>query len=145
MRRIPVAFLFVLLAGVVLAQKTPETLDQLKARAEQAKPQDQVRLFMAVAQRQLQAADTAYSGGDGDKGKAAIDDVALYAEKAGAAAVQTGKHLKNTEIELRKMEDKVEAMRKSVEFDSRPPLQAAGDRLEKVRSELLNRMFKGKG
>ncbi len=144
MRRVAVAFIFVLFTVALLAKKTPETLEELKARAEQAKPQDQVGLFLEVAKRQLETADAAYSSGDPDHGKAAIDDVALYAEKAGAAAVQTGKHLKNTEIELRKMEDKIEAIRRSVEFESRPPLQSAGDRLEKVRTELLNRMFKGK-
>ena len=145
MRHGPVAFILVLFAFAAFAQKQPETLEQLKARAEQAKPQDQVRLFMDVAQRQLQAADQAYTAGAIDQGKAAIEDVAAYAEKAGAAAVRTGKHLKRTEIDLRKMEQKLEAMRRSVEFESRPPLQAVGDRVEKVRTDLLNRMFRGKG
>ncbi len=134
-----------LAAGTGFADKKPETIEQLKARAEQAKPADQVKLFVEVAQRQLEAADKAYEAGDADKGKAAIADVATYGERAGEAAIQTGKRLKNTEIDLRKIGERLESIRRAVNFEDRPPLEDAAGRLEKTRNRLLDRMFRGKG
>lgn len=144
MRRYLVAFIFVLMALMVVAEKKPETIDALKARAEHARPQDQVRLFMEIAQRQLDEARKNYADGDSAQGKAAIDDVATYTEKAANAAVSTGKHLKQTEIDIRKLSKKLEDIRRSVSLEDRPPLEAAAQRLEKVDSQLLDHMFKGK-
>ena len=146
MRRIAATFILVLIAGALFAEKKQETIEELKARAEQAKPGgDQVKLFVEVAQRQLNAADKAYEAGDADKGKAALEDMVGYAERAGDAAISTGKRLKQTEIALRKISERLESIRRSLAVDDRPPLAAARDRLEKTRSNLLNRMFKGKG
>ena len=144
MRRILAVLIVVVAAIAVFADSKTETIEQLKARAEQAKPADQVKLFMEIAQRQLAAADKAYQAGDADTGKVAIADVASYGERAGKAAVETGKRLKHTEIDLRKITDRLEGIRRSLSVDDRPPLQDASERLEKVRTELLNRMFKGK-
>ncbi len=145
MRRIAAAVILLLIAGASFADKKPETIEELKARAEKVKLEEQVKLFIDIAQRQLDAADKAYEAGDAEKGKAAIADVGSYGERAGEAAIQTGKRLKRTEIDLRKIGERLEAMRRSLSFEDRPPLQEAGDRLEKTRSRLLDRMFQGKG
>ncbi len=142
-RRTLIVWLFLALAAVGLA-KEKETLEQLKARAEQAKPQDQPKLFMQVAERQVETADKLYSDGDSDKGKAAIEDATSYAEKASQAAIATGKELKRTEIAVRKLSDRMQGISHSLAVDDRPPLKAATDRLEKLDSLLLDRMFKGK-
>ncbi len=134
---------FMLLAAIGLA-KDKETLEQLKARAAQAKPQDQVELFMQIGQRQVEAADKFYADNDVDKGKAAIEDATNYAEKAAEAAVNTGKHLKHTEISVRKLSDHMQAIWHTLAVEDRPPVKAATDRLDKLDSMLLDRMFKGK-
>lgn len=144
MRRMAAACVMLLMAVAVFAGKKPETIDELKARAAQAKPQDQVKLFMEVAQRQLDSAGRSYDAGDSDKAKAEIEDVSAYAEKAGDAAMQTGKRVKRTEIDVRKLAQRMEALRRSLSVDDRPPLEAAGERLEKLDSRLLDHMFKGK-
>ncbi len=144
MRRIAAALIVVVVAAAGFAAKKPETLEELKARAERANPKDQVELFLEVAKRQLDAADKAYEAGDAQTGKAAISDVASYGERAGAASVQTGKRLKHTEIDLRKIGERLESIRRSLSFEDRPPLEEAAARLEKTRNQLLDRMFKGK-
>jgi hypothetical protein len=134
---------FLLLASFALAS-TQETLDQLKQRATAARPQDQPKLFLEVAERQIKAADDAYNQGNVDQGRAAVEDVAAYSEKAGAAAKNTHKHLKNTEIKIRDLAHKLDAMRRSLNFEDRQPVQAAIDRMEKVRTDLLAAMFGAK-
>ena len=67
-----------------------------------------------------------------------------FSEKAHDAAIQSGKRVKNTEIEFRKMAAKLRDIKRTVNFEDQPPLQAAADRLESLRTDLLTHMFKGK-
>lgn len=143
MRKAPIlAFVFVL-AGLA-SGANQETLEQLKSRAENLRPSDQVKLFMGIAERQYKAAADSYDKGDAEAGKAAVQDVASYCERAGAAAQSSGKHLKHVEIHIRDLERKLQALQRSVSFDDREPLKAAVDRLEKTRSDLLSTMFRKK-
>ena len=128
-------FAVVLAATIVLAAE-PETIDQLKQRAAAAKDGDQPKLFLEVAERQLKAADSAYSQGNAEQAKAAINDVGAYCERAAAAATSTHKHLKHTEIKIRDLARRLGSMLRVVSFDDREPLQAAIDRIEKARSGL---------
>jgi hypothetical protein len=70
--------------------------------------------------------------------------VATYSEKAHDAAIQSGKKLKNTEIDFRKMSAKLRDIKRTLNFDDQAPVQAAADRLESLRTDLLSHMF-GKG
>jgi hypothetical protein len=118
-----------------------ESIEQLQARAAAAKGSDQVKLYMQLADRQLLAADDSFNRGDFEKGKSSVDEVAGACEKAGAAARSSGKHLKATEIHVRDVERRVEAISRSLSFEDRDALKGAIDRLEKVRSDLLFTMF----
>ena len=118
-----------------------ETLEQLVARAEAARPQDQPALYAEIAERKLNMADELYAAGNTDTAKAAVDDVVLYSDKASAAATQSGRKLKNTEIALRKMSERLRDMKRSLTFEDQGPLQAAADHLENLRTKLLSRMF----
>jgi hypothetical protein len=140
MRAPLIVSLFVVL-GALLLPANEESLEQLKQRADNANDGDRPRLFLEIAERQLKAADTAYSQGSPDEGKAAIGDVAAYCEKAAAAATASHKHLKNTEIKIRDLAHRLGTMLHSVSFEDREPLQAALDRMEKARSQLLSAMF----
>ena len=74
MRRDSAAILVVLaLLFFGSAAHGQDTAAQLKARAEQAKPREQLRLFMSVAELQAEAADKLYAAGEYDKAKADID------------------------------------------------------------------------
>jgi hypothetical protein len=119
-------------------------LQDLEAKAEAARLEDRPRIYLEIAQRQLDSANQSYKAGQSDAGRAAVDDVTRYAGKACDAAIQSGKKLKNTEIVVRKMADKLRDIKRTVNFDDQAPVQQAADQLETMRTELLSHMF-GKG
>jgi uncharacterized tellurite resistance protein B-like protein len=125
------------------AYKT-ETLQELMARADSARVEDRPALCVEIAERQLKSADELYTAGKVEDAQAALKDVVTYSEKAHDAAIQSGKKLKNTEIDFRKMAAKLRDIKRSLNFDDQAPVQAAADRLENLRTDLLSHMF-GKG
>ena len=79
--------------------------------------------------------------GNIDQARAAVDDIVTYSEKARDAALQTKKHLKNIEIDARKIADKLRDIKRTLAFDDQPPVEQAIRRLEDVRTTLLKEMF----
>jgi polyhydroxyalkanoate synthesis regulator phasin len=128
---------------LALAYKT-ETLQELMARADSARVEDRPTLCVEVAERQLKSADELYTAGKPDEARTAVKEVVGYSEKAHDAAIESGKKVKNTEIAFRKMAAKLRDIKRSLNFDDQAPVQAAVDRLESLRTELLSHMF-GKG
>jgi hypothetical protein len=143
--RLPVIIAAILLANACLVRAyKSETLQDLIAREEAARPEDRPALCTEIAERQLKSADDLYTAGRIEEAQAALKDVVSYSEKAHDAAIQSGKKLKNTEIDLRKMAAKLRDIKRSLNFDDQAPVQNAADRLEALRTELLSHMF-GKG
>ncbi len=141
MRRI--AGIVVLLAVALgAAADKKDTLEQLKARAETAEGKHQIELMTEIAERQLKVTDEAYSAGNVDRAQAALADVVDYGVRAAKEATNTGKRMKQTEIALRKIADRLDGIGKSVEVDSRPPVVDGVQKLEAARNDLLFRMFK---
>jgi hypothetical protein len=139
-------------AILIIANSVPsfarehESVEQLKARFESAAPKDRVSLALRVAELQTEAADKSYAGGKTDEARAAIQDVVSYTEKAGDAAAQSGKKLKDAEITVRKIAHRLNDIKRSLNFEDQPPVQDAIDHLEHVRTQLLSKMFDlGKG
>src|SRR5271169_6151708 len=144
--RLAIILAAILLATSVwaLAYKT-ETMQELIARADAARIEDRPALYTEIAERQLKSADELYTAGKVDDAQAALKDVVTYSEKAHDASIQSGKRLKNTEIDFRKMAAKLRDIKRSLNFDDQAPVQAAADRLESLRTDLLSHMFsKGK-
>ncbi|MGA7079442.1 MAG: hypothetical protein WBQ43_01695 [Terriglobales bacterium] len=144
MRRLAFSAVVVAFAlGLVFscAAAKEETLDQLKARVESARPEDRADLCIRIAQRQLQNADKLYIDGKVDEARAAVDDIVSYSEKARDAAMQGKKRLKNVEINVRKMAEKLRDIKRTLAFDDQPPVEGAIHRLEDVRTALLKEMF----
>ncbi len=137
--RIPIAVL--LLAVFVSAKSTEEPLEALKARAENARPQNQGHLFATIARREVKEADRFYTDGDIANAKKAVDEVVRYAERAADSAGKSGKHLKDTEILLRQTARRLDDVRKTLNFDDRPDVEAAVKQVEKARQRLLDQMF----
>jgi len=135
----------ILLAGALLAfASKAESVSELIARAEAARPEDRAVLYIEIAELQLKAADELYTAGKVQEAQAAIGDVAAYSEKAHDASLKSGKRLKNTEIAVRKMADKLRDIKRTLNFDDQAPVQEVVDRLEQLRTDLLAHMF-GKG
>ena len=123
----------------------PETLQELIARAAAARVEDRPALYVEIAEHQLKSADELYLAGKVDDARAAVQGLVTYSEKAHDAAIQSGKRVKNTEIGFRKMAVKLREIKRSLNFDDQAPVEAAADRLESLRTDLLSRMFsKGK-
>jgi len=141
MRRLTISVFLIVSTLVVCASAKDETVDELKARFESARPEDRSELAIRIAQHQLRNADKLYGEGNIDQGRAAVDDIVTYSEKARDAATQTKKHLKNVEIDARKMAEKLRDIKRTLAFEDQPPVEEAIGRLEDVRTALLQEMF----
>jgi hypothetical protein len=139
MRRLAFAMLLLALAFAYGAKD--ETVDELKSRFESARPEDRPELGMRIAQHQLRDADKLYSEGNADRARADVDDIVTYSEKARDAAIQTRKRLKNVEIDVRKMAEKLRDIKRTLAFEDQAPVEQAVRRLEDVRTTLLKEMF----
>ena len=133
--------LTVTISCIVWASHKDTPLPELKARVETAKPDERATLCIQIAERQVESADKFYTEGKIDDAQAAVHDVVAYSQKAAEAAGQTGHKLKNTEIALRKMAHRLIDIKRTLAFDNQAPVQDAADALEKLRTEVLNRMF----
>lgn len=134
--------IFLISCGLVLcAAAKDETVEGLKARFESARPEDRPMLAIQVAQHQLRNADKLYVDGKVEEAQAAVGDIVAYSEKARDAATQTKKHLKNVEIDVRKIADRLRDIKRTLAFEDQAPVEQAVRRLEDIRTELLKEMF----
>ena len=140
MRRLALYLLLLALGSTDGAAKDA-TVAELKARLESARAEDRPGLCMQIARDQLRSADTLYKDGKVAEAAAAVDDVVTYSEKARDAATQTRKHLKNVEIDVRKMAEKLRDIKRTLAFEDQLPVERAIRRLEDVRTALLQEMF----
>jgi hypothetical protein len=140
MRRLAITVLFLGLASAFSVAKD-ESVAELKSRFESARPEDRPGLCIQIARQQLRNADKLYGEGNIEQANAAIGDIVNYSEKARDAATQTKKHLKNVEIDVRKIADKLRDIKRTLAFDDQAPVDNAIRRLEDVRTTLLKEMF----
>ena len=71
----------------------------------------------------------------------AVNEVITYSEQARDAAMTSQKHLKNVEIDVRKIADRLRDIRRTLAFEDQPPVEQAIRRLEDIRTALLKQMF----
>jgi hypothetical protein len=118
-----------------------ETAADIAARAQAAPVNQQPELYIKAAQQHLKAANQLYEAGKVDEASAAVKEVVEYADKAAEACTRSRRRLKNTEIDLRRMAEKLRAIHRTLNFDDQAPVQAAADHLEDLRTKLLALMF----
>jgi len=140
MHRLAITMLLLAFTSAYGAVKS-EAVDELKSRFEHALVEERPELGIRIARHQLSNADKLYNDGNVDEGRAAVEDVATYSEKARDAATQTKKRLKDVEIEVRKMAEKLRDIKHSLAFENQAPVDQAIQRLEDVRTSLLKEMF----
>ena len=144
MHRIVACVVLALVSSVCLSAEKEDTLDQLIARAEKAHPDDQPALYVQVAEHQLKAANDFYTEGKNVDGESAIGDVSTYAGKAHDVVLKHPKKMKQTEISLRKIAERLRDMKRTLSFEDQAPVQKAADQLESLRTDLQKHMFGGK-
>jgi hypothetical protein len=132
--------IFVTVAGVWLFAGE-EPLDKLIARAEAAGDK-QSELYVDVAQRYANQASQHFSAGDSDKAQDDIKNTVSYAEKARAVVGGSEGRIKQTEIKMHKLQRRLEEVARATDVDDRPPVTAAAQHVEELRSELLDLLFR---
>jgi hypothetical protein len=133
--------IFVLSVFSASASTQPATVEELKAQLASARTGDRIQLCLQIAERQLEAADKFYSADETEKARTALDDVASFAEQARDSSIQFHKRQKQTEIAVRKMVRKLFDIKRAVNHEEQVPVEAAIDRLQRVRDDLLAAMF----
>ena len=133
-----------LLTVAVAAMGKEKSVEELKAKYQNAsKPDEKASLAIEIAESQVDAADQLIRQGKIDEGQKDIADGIDYAGQARDAALVTGHHIKKIEISVRKMAHRLTDMKRQLTYEDQAPVQAAIDQLEKIRTDLLSRMFKG--
>jgi tetratricopeptide (TPR) repeat protein len=131
----------VVAVGVAAASDSPA---ELKARADAAHGGEQAKLSLEYAQHQLEDANALFTKGDVDRAQGEVVEAVEYSRKAAEAASSSGKHVKQTEIELRKLSKRMHDIGASLAFEDRAPVNQAVEQIEQIRSDLLDRMFGAK-
>src|SRR5437762_6599636 len=121
------AALALVLAGLALAQTPPDRLAHLKAKAATANPADQEKLFLEIAHAEFDAANAAFAAGNAQQAQGALADLEDYAQRAALLAVVHRKRMKNTEIELRKISDRLKNLKPTLNVEDRLPVQKTID------------------
>ena len=131
----------VLLALAAIALAGTQTADQLKARAEAAHGGEQAKLCLEYARQELEDSNALFTQGDVDKAQAQIQEVVVYSRKAADAASASGRQLKETEIKLRKLSERMHDIAATLAFEDREPVHQAIEQIEQIRSDLMVRMW----
>lgn len=137
-------FALVLLGSVAAGARKPETLQELVARADAAKLDQQPKLYMDAAEFQHKAATDALKANRPDEFHTDLDGIVQYCDKAHAAAIKSKKHVKDTEIRIRRISGHLKEIKLDAEVEDQPTVQKAIDQLEHFRTELLLSLFGGK-
>jgi len=135
------AALLVLLLLNVLAWASQQPPADLKTKADAAQGVDRIALSLDYSHQELEYANSLYTAGDVEKAEAAVAESLTYARRAADASVSSNKKLKQTEIDLRKLEHRMRDIGQSLSVDDRPPVEKAVQELEQVRANLLAKMF----
>ncbi len=135
-----------IVAGLMLcppaaADSHQPSLEDLKARIAKAAVSDRPPLCLQLSEMQLNAAGRYFALGDGDQAKAALTDVAAFAELARDYSIQSHKHEKQSEIGVRKMVRKLNDLKHTVTLEDQPQIDDTINRLQRVRDDLLAAMF----
>jgi len=133
------ATLLLALAGFALAGT--QTADELKAKADAAHGAEQAKLCLEYARMQLERSNALFTDGQVDKAQAQIQEVVAYSRKAADAASASGKQLKETEIKLRKLAERMHDIAQTLAFEDRAPVHQAVEQIEQIRSDLMVRMW----
>ena len=142
MRKLLTLSTIVVVIALGTAYAKDEPVESLKSRVDHAQAQDRPKLCVQVAEMQLRNADHFYNAGNIEQAQAAVADIVSYSEKARDSAKETKKQLKHVEISVRKMADKLTDIKRTLSFDDQPPVDLAIQRLQEIRTSLLDEMFK---
>ena len=79
-----------------------------------------------------------------EQAQATIQEVVNYCLKARDASLKSHGKMKETEILLRETQRRVEAVKRTLAAEDRPPLDQVEKKIEQYRQDLLDEMFGSK-
>jgi hypothetical protein len=138
------SMLLLIACGLTAFGTEKDTLEQLIARAESASTSQQPDLYLEIADRESKLAVDAYKSNKLDDGHKALEQTVSYADKAHANVLKSGKKLPRTEIKIRRLVARFRDLKQNVDADEQAGVQAAVDKLESFRTDLLKAMFGSK-
>ena len=144
MHRALTAIVLILGSCSISFARPDESLAQLMAKADSASAEHRADLSMQVADRELKLATDSYKQNKIEDARASLQQIVKYSDNARSAAIHTGKKLKHTEIQIRRIAGHLRDLKFNVDADDQPVIQAAIDKLESFRTELLKSMFGSK-
>jgi polyhydroxyalkanoate synthesis regulator phasin len=133
--------IIILLVLSLVAGAEQKTVDQLKAEAEHASPDQQGHLYAEIADKLVPIADKQFTDGESVKGHAIVQEILQYATKAHDLAIETRKKMKETEKSLRDCHHRLENMKRTLAAEDRPRVEAVEKQLEKLTEDVLEAMF----
>lgn len=139
-KRLQLILVFMVMACLVSFAKE-ESLEELITRADAARADQQPDLYMQIAERLLKSATEAYKASQWAKFRTDLEDIVKYSDSAHSAAMHSNKHVKRTEIKIRQISTRLRDIKLNVGADDQERVQAAIDRLEGFRTELLHSLF----
>ena len=131
----------VLLTCALAIYAAQKNIDQMKAEADRAEGGHQAKLCAELAQLLVPIADQQFTEGNVVEAQKTVQEILNYATKARDASINSRSKMKETEITLRTAQRKLEALRRTLAADDRPPLDAVEKKLEQFRQDILNEMF----
>jgi len=132
---------FMVVCGLICFGDEKDTLEQLIARAESASASQQLDIYLEIADRESKLAVDAYKSSNLEDGHKALQQTVAYADKAHANVLKSGKKLPRTEIKIRRLVARFRDLKQNVDADEQTGVQAAVDKLESFRTDLLKAMF----
>jgi len=139
MRKFIAIFIFLTCAlNFGVAQRS---IDQMKAEADRAEGGHQAKLCAEVAEKLVPIADQQFTEGNVSEAQKLVQEILTYANQARDAAVKSRSKMKETEISLRATQRKLEAVKRTISAEDRPPLDEVEKKLEQFRQDILNEMF----
>jgi len=134
----------IVLAAGLMPLAPQRNIEGLKAEADHAVGGHQAKLCSELAEHLVGVADEQFTQGSSEQAQATVQDILKYTEKARDAAVKSHDNMKQTEIRLRQIQRRLEALKRTLTVDDRPPLDAVEKKIEQYRQDLLDAMFSPK-
>jgi len=135
-RRIVVAVAVLFLALSAFAQK------DLKSRVDAATGADKAKLALDYTEQATKDTDKAFKDGKDEDGAASLKEIAQYAKIAADASIESNKHQKDIEINLRKVVNRLVDIKNARPYDQQDAVQQVIDSVDNARNSLLEAMFK---
>lgn len=136
--RITIGVLLMLAMAALAAQRN---IEGLKEEADHAQGGHQAKLASELAEYLVGVADQQFTAGSNQDAQTTIRDVLKYAQMARDAAIKSHDYMKQTEIKLRQTQRRLEALKRTLSLEDRPPLDTVEKQIDQFRQDLLDAMF----